>query len=215
MGKIVVVQNGKGGVGKTTTSVNMGIALAKAGHSVMLIDTAPNMTATKIHAARELGENERHPFELRTASEGLRELVPALARQFDYVIVDGAPFVARTAGMLCSIADLVLIPASPSYLDAWDCDDLVDLVMAAREARGTKPAAAFLLSRVKDQRKISGTMRDALTEKGLQVLAAHLSDLLDFVEPLGAGMGAADLSPSTKAHKQIAALVDEVKEIMQ
>jgi septum site-determining protein MinD len=37
-GKIVVVTSGKGGVGKTTTVANIGTALAKQGHSVVLID---------------------------------------------------------------------------------------------------------------------------------------------------------------------------------
>jgi septum site-determining protein MinD len=38
-GRVIVITSGKGGVGKTTTSANIGSALAKAGHSVVLIDT--------------------------------------------------------------------------------------------------------------------------------------------------------------------------------
>ena len=38
-GKVIVITSGKGGVGKTTTSANIGTALAKAGSSVVLIDT--------------------------------------------------------------------------------------------------------------------------------------------------------------------------------
>jgi len=39
MGEVIVVTSGKGGVGKTTTSANIGTGLAKLGKSVILIDT--------------------------------------------------------------------------------------------------------------------------------------------------------------------------------
>ena len=38
-GRAIVITSGKGGVGKTTTSANIGTALAKAGYKVVLIDT--------------------------------------------------------------------------------------------------------------------------------------------------------------------------------
>ena len=38
-GRVIVITSGKGGVGKTTTSANIGTALAKSGHKVVLIDT--------------------------------------------------------------------------------------------------------------------------------------------------------------------------------
>ena len=55
MGKIIAVVNQKGGVGKTTTAVNLTAALTEAGHRVLLCDFDPQANATS-----GLGLDKRH-----------------------------------------------------------------------------------------------------------------------------------------------------------
>jgi septum site-determining protein MinD len=75
-GRRIVVTSGKGGVGKTTTTANLGAALAKRGHSVVLVDTDIGLRNLDL----VLGVEKRIVFDLVEVVEGRCQLRQALIR---------------------------------------------------------------------------------------------------------------------------------------
>jgi chromosome partitioning protein len=129
MGRVIAVANQKGGVGKTTTAVNLGAALALDGHATLVIDLDPQGSSTTGLGVRAsgiedtvyeslIGERPVSEIVRPTTIDGLhvaaatRELAGA---EVELVNLPGREHrLQRTIASVRNLYDFVLIDCPPS-----------------------------------------------------------------------------------------------------
>src|SRR5215211_8914598 len=130
---ILGVGHVKGGVGKTTLTLNLTIARAAAGRDVLLVDGDEQGTALLFTDLRTTTLNAPGYTAVRLQGAALRTQVRQLAPKYDDLLIDVG---GRDTGSLraaLTVAQTLLIPVQPRSFDIWAVDQMAELVKEARE----------------------------------------------------------------------------------
>jgi chromosome partitioning protein len=146
--RVMTVSNQKGGVGKTTTTVNLAAALAQAGLKVLVIDIDPQGNASTALAVDHHGD------------------VPSI---YD-VLVEGMPL----ADVVQPCPDVENLWCAPATVDLAGAEiELVSLV--ARESRLEKAVAAYLQAKSSDADRLDYILIDCPPSLGLLTVNAFVA----------------------------------------
>ena len=111
MGEVIVITSGKGGVGKTTTTANLGSALAMRGKKVVLLDTDIGLRNLDV----VMGLENRIVYDIVDVIEGKCKLRQALIKDKRFT-------------------DLFLLPAAQTRdKDAINEDEMIRLTQRLKE----------------------------------------------------------------------------------
>jgi chromosome partitioning protein len=206
---IISVLNQKGGSGKTTIATNVAHALSLEGEKVLLVDSDPQGSARDWS---EANEGELLPV-VGLDRETLAKDLLRISEGYQWVIVDGAPQLARMAAAAVKVSDMVLIPVQPSPYDIWATADLVEIVKARQEVTNGSPKAAFVISRAIKNTKLGKEVGNALSEYEIPILKSVITQLV--VYPTTASKGLSVLhGADTTAIAEIKSLLTEIKEFL-
>lgn len=205
---IISVLNQKGGVGKTTLSVNIAGQLAADGARVLLLDADPQGSALDWAAARE-DESKFAVLGLPRAT--LHKDIGKFTSDYDHIVIDGPPRVTDLARSAIMAADLILIPVQPSPYDVWAAEEVVNLISEAKIYK-EKLKSVFVVNRKITNTAIGRDVVDALATYDTPVLSSTVCQRVVFAEAAGQGKAVYELGESS-ASSEVKALVNEILEI--
>ena len=177
---ILTVASYKGGVGKTTTAMQLAAYLQKLAPTV-LFDGDSIKNATK-WSERRSEENGPFPFAI-APTEHIAKLT--MSGAFTHYVIDtGQKPDNETLKALVEGCDLLVVPAVPSFLDA---DGLGQTIRALQEIEDAN--YRVLLTRVPHDAIVTALeMRRELTNNGVPMFAAEIPRLKAFEKAAGDGL---------------------------
>ena len=145
MSEVIVITSGKGGVGKTTTTANVGTGLAQLNKKVVLIDTDIGLRNLDV----VMGLENRIVYNLVDVVEGncrveqaltrdksavspeqMQALIEDLRQDFDYILLDCPAGIEQGFKNAIAGADRALVVTTPEVSAVRDADRIIGLLQA-------------------------------------------------------------------------------------
>jgi len=202
----------KGGVGKSTLALNLGVCLHSAGHQSIIIDADPQGTCRQWS---EVAAEQGHmgPTVVGVSGSALRRELPNLSKGFDVVIIDAPPRLGRETRGAMMASDAVIIPITPGPADVWALKATLELLDEAREFRPDLLAVAVMN---KAQRTTLANLTSrAVRSAGVTVLGATVSNRVAFGEAIAAGQGVVRYAPESSAAREVQRFAADLFEVME
>ena len=202
---IISFVNQKGGVGKTTSAINVAASLKRRNYKIGFIDADPQGSATQWHSVED-----NTAFEIMHHPEPIsRGEINELSQDFDFLVIDAPPAIGDITKSILAVADLSIIPLSPSSLDVWSCKGTLEMVDDARQENPDLDVKLLI------NRKIPGTRvgreaRESLAVFDMDILDTEMCQRVAYIDAMTSGVSVMQYAPSSKAADEVESLCDEL-----
>lgn len=203
--KVIALLQGKGGSSKTTTAINLMMAIRERNIDCILCD----MDEPKPDAIfwADNGE-EMNDYVFPLFESNPKPVIDRLKEKHEYIVIDTPPQFEAAALKAALLADIAIIPCSPSSLD------MQSLEKAAECAVMANIPYKFLASRIVKNTNITNSLINALKDTG-HSFDTIITNSVAISESSSLGKWVGSYKPNTSSHKQYQALVNEVIKIME
>ncbi len=206
MAKVITIAQQKGGTGKTTITANIGVALAKTGKRVAIIDIDPQGSLTKWYSIRESKFGEGFTGLDFIANSGWRVSsdIANLKYDHDYILIDSPPHTELDAKTAIECSDMVIIPAQPSPTDIWATEGTVNI------ANDNNIKNYILLNRVPPNSKLA----KRITKDLENLLKTKIGNRVSFAACMEEGRTVIESDPNSLGAMEIKDLVKELMKLL-
>jgi chromosome partitioning protein len=210
--KVITLATLKSGSGKSTLAACLAAHWRLRGDPVALVDAALQSSTAHWH---DVADSPLAGSAVKlTPGQDVGELVHGLARRHHPVIIDTAEFRSRTTTDALAMADLALLPLTPSPVDLKVGLETRRFVeeLNRTEARAGRPIVVrFVLTKTTADGEIVRVIRAEMQRAGLTVLTATLASRPDYRHAAGSGRTPSVADPDSVAAREIGALAGEIE----
>lgn len=222
MAFLMCVANQKGGVGKTTTTINLAGGFARAGYPVLVVDADPQESVLAWASLQSAEAGSRAPFEVVPGGVLRNDLDRLLdSKEYEIVLVDCPPGVVdaadpawRAARTALLEADAIMVPVRPSTLDMSSTTSFVAYLARVRAAANPAQRVLVLLNglqRTSLSRQLAGVAETVFAPlPNATMLDQSIALRVNIAEIAGSGQTIFDYAPSSEAAREYHQLTQEV-----
>ena len=202
---IISFVNQKGGVGKTTSAINIAASLKRRNYEVKFIDADPQGSASHWQAVES-----NNAFEVVHHPEPISQNeIEEFSQNCDFLVIDAPPAIGDITKSILAITDLSIVPLSPSSLDIWSCKGTLDMIDEA-QVENPDLDVKLLINRKIPGTRVGREARDSLSIFDMDLLDTELCQRVAYIDAMTSGVSVMQYAPSSKAAGEIESLCDEL-----
>lgn len=211
--KTVAVISQKGGSGKTTLTLNLGVAAQLAGKETVIADMDEQASAAMWFQARQNFCEDPLPHVVTTEADSLASLHAEAERQgVDYLFIDTAPQSNNPAISAAELADCILITCKPSVMDLRAVQNTISLISMASLKPGARVYMVLTMVEHFSKRE-SEEAASILKQLDMSVLPGWMGQRVAYRHSLINGHGVLEYEPSGKAAEEVLRIFKHVEKI--
>ena len=201
MPKIITLSHQKGGVGKSTLTLNLAYSFGD-NLNTAIIDLDPQGTIAQLKPI------------IKTVGviSDIKDIRSIQDLPYDVIFVDTPPYLSDQLPELFNISDLVIIPTKASLADLMAIRSTIAILA---EAKKIKPSlkTAIVFNMVKQNALITEEIKGLIDEFGTPVLSGMVTDRLSFIRSLGMNKGVYAID-DPKAKAEIDILTEQIIKLL-
>ena len=202
LSKVITISQQKGGTGKTTLAVHLALAFIKYHNlKVAIIDTDPQGSLGKWFVIRSEKKVSNDNLTFKTASLwGAQYESKTLKKDNDIVIIDTPPKIESDARPSIEASDLVIIPMTPSHVDFWATEAIIEI------AKKAKKKILIQINRANRRSKLISKTNEYINSINVSATKTIIGHRQIYASSMGEGKTAVEKQKKSNA-------VEEIKEL--